>query len=63
MGMIIHDGDTDTESEEPNGDEEFKLPIRIQEQNAEGTVVNALADQLGMLDYWANASIPFQIGV
>jgi hypothetical protein len=44
-------------------DTEIRFRPGIQEQKAKGTVINALEDQLGRLDYWAKGSMEFSLGV
>jgi hypothetical protein len=43
--------------------EELRPPDRFQLQKVCGKVIRSLTDQFGILDYWANAGIPFQIRV
>jgi hypothetical protein len=41
-------------------DEAIGQPPRIVVHRSRGTVINALGDQLGMLDCWAHAGLPIR---
>jgi hypothetical protein len=60
--LIVHENAHDTEFWRFEEDETIELPVRIQEHKARGTVINAVGDQLGILNYWAHGCLSFQIG-
>jgi hypothetical protein len=62
VGTDMHEGVLENSLSKFETDEAIDQPVRILEHKSGRTTINALDDQLGMLDYWAHAGPPIRTG-
>jgi hypothetical protein len=62
IGLIVHEGVLSTEIGTVEEDEPIDPQMRILEHTARPTVISAVGDQLGLMDYCARATLAIQVG-
>jgi hypothetical protein len=59
-GRTVHEGISEEEGARFEKDVAIDKPARILEHRSRETVINALEDHFGMLDYWGHAGLPIR---